>query len=93
MVWFTIYDKYIKKKKIFLDFLSKNGIENRPIISGNFLNQPASKLYNFKYNRNDFRNANEIEKRGFFIGLHTNKIKTYEVNRLVKYLLNIGKFL
>ena len=90
---FMISNKYIKKKKIFLDFLSKNGIENRPIISGNFLNQPASKLYKFKYNRNDFKNANEIEKRGFFIGLHTNKIKTYEVNKLVKYLLNIGKFL
>ena len=90
MVWFTflINDRYIKKK-IFLNYLTKNGIENRPIISGNFLNQSASKLYNFKY-KNDFINSNQIEKRGFFIGLHTSKIKKIDLNTIVKHLINIG---
>ncbi len=87
---FLINDRYIKKKKIFLNYLTKNGIENRPIISGNFLNQPASKLYNFKYKKNDFINSNQIEKRGFFIGLHTSKIKKIDLNTLVKHLINIG---
>ena len=41
-----INKKYLNKKKKFLNHLTKNGIENRPILSGNFTNQPATKLYN-----------------------------------------------
>ena len=37
--------RYISKKQKFVDFLDRNGIETRPIISGNFLNHPAAKLY------------------------------------------------
>ena len=37
--------KYINKKKLFINFLDKMKIETRPIISGNFLNHPAAKLY------------------------------------------------
>ena len=72
--------------------ISKKGIENRPIISGNFLNQPASKLYKFKANKKDFFNSNDLEKRGFFIGLHTNRISNNELKELVDNLLKIDKF-
>ena len=34
----------LNKKKKFIDILDNSGIETRPIISGNFLNQPAIKL-------------------------------------------------
>ena len=37
--------KYKSKKKTFVDLIEKNGLETRPIISGSFNNQPASKLY------------------------------------------------
>jgi CDP-6-deoxy-D-xylo-4-hexulose-3-dehydrase len=83
----------IHAKKKFLQFLTNKNIENRPIISGNFLNQPASKLYKFKFNKHDFKNANEIEKRGFFIGLHTQKITSKEVNYITENLLSLDNFL
>ena len=72
--------------------ITDKGIENRPIISGNFLNQPASSLYKFKVNKNDFYNSNDLEKRGFFIGLHTKKISKFELNKLANYLLQVDKF-
>ena len=87
---FLINKDLMVNKSKFLKYLTINGIENRPIISGNFLNQPAAKFYNFKYNPNDFINSNEIEKRGFFIGLHTKLINQKELRTLVNHLLNIG---
>ena len=94
--WFglpiQINDKFFKSKKKFLNFLSTKGIETRPIISGNFLNQPASKIYKFKSKKKDFINANEIEKKGFFIGLHTKPLKNDELKFIVENLLNINLF-
>ena len=94
--WFglpiLINKKYSYVKKEFLNYLSKKGIENRPIISGNFLNQPAATFYNFKSTKNDFKNADEIEERGFFIGLHTNNIKEVEIKYISSCLLDIDKF-
>ena len=87
---FLINKDLMVNKSKFLKYLTINGIENRPIISGNFLNQPAAKFYNFKFNPNDFINSNEIEKRGFFIGLHTKLINQKELRTLVNHLLKIG---
>ena len=33
------------KKKSFINLIEKKGLQTRPIISGSFLNQPATKLY------------------------------------------------
>ena len=77
------------KKNKFLKFLNRKGIETRPIISGNFLNQPSVKLYKLKGNPKDFRNAQEIEDRGFFIGLHTDLISNKDLVFLINNLLNI----
>ncbi len=82
--------KLIKKKKIFLKYLDKVGIENRPILSGNFLNQPASRIYKFN-NPSQYKFANEIENRGFFIGLHTKPINKNILNFLVKNLMKIDE--
>ncbi len=94
--WFglpiMIDQKYQKNKKKFLEFLLKKGIENRPIISGNFLNQPASKLYGFTKNKSAFKNSELIEKLGFFIGLHTKKINKAEIIYLINNLMKINKF-
>ena len=91
--WFglpiLINKKFLKNKKNFLKYLNKNGIENRPIISGNFLNQPAIKVYKLNPNNEKFLGAQEIEDRGFFIGLHINPIKNKELKKLEKYLLNL----
>ena len=95
--WFglpiLINKKYAHIKKKFLNHLSKKGIENRPIISGNFLNQPASKFFNFRSTKMDFKNADEIENRGFFIGLHTKNLKQLELKYISNCLLDIDKFI
>ena len=58
--WFglpiLINNKYLFNKKKFLNFLNKKGIETRPIISGNFLNQPSIKLYKLN-KKNEFLKA------------------------------------
>ena len=91
--WFGLHilinKKLLKKKKNFLNSLKKNGIENRPIISGNFLNQPAIKLYKLNSRNEKFKGAQEIEDRGFFIGLHINPITKQELQKLENYLLKI----
>ena len=72
-----------------MSYLNENGIETRPIISGNFLNQPSVKLYNLNKNNKKFKNAQDIEDRGFFIGLHPYKIKENTVKYLVSKLLRV----
>ena len=77
--WFgipiLINKKLMKFKKQYLKKLNNNGIETRPIISGNFLNQPSINLYNLNNKKEKFPIAQDIENRGFFIGLHTKKIE------------------
>lgn len=93
--WFglplLIDKKYMKNKKKFLNYLNVKKIETRPILSGNFLNQECIKLYKFKFNPKKFLIANEIEERGFFIGLPTRELKLTEVSYLCKCLLYIEK--
>ena len=92
--WFSlvliINEKYVKNKKKFINFLSKKKIETRPIISGNFMNQPSTKLFKLNTKKEKFKNADEVERRGFFIGLKTKKISKIELNYLVKNLLKIS---
>ena len=74
--WFGLPLLVSKKnflKKIMLK-LEKNGVETRPIISGNFLKQPSVKRYGLIKNIK-FKNADYINNHGFFIGLPFDKIK------------------
>ena len=93
--WFSlvliINSQFVSKKKKFIEFLSKKNIETRPIISGNFMNQPATKLYKLNKKNEKFPNADKIEKFGFFIGLKTKKISKAELNFLVNNLLKINE--
>ena len=77
----------MKYKNIIIKNLNNNGIETRPIISGNFLNQKASKIHNLNPKAFKFPNADFIEKEGFFIGLHTKNISPKMLNKLTKTLL------
>jgi CDP-4-dehydro-6-deoxyglucose reductase, E1 len=91
--WFSIplliNKNFLKNKKTYLKKLEKYKIETRPIISGNFINQPSVKLYKLKFNKKKFKNSQEIEDRGFFIGLPTKKIKSKDLKRLTDCLLDI----
>jgi CDP-6-deoxy-D-xylo-4-hexulose-3-dehydrase len=96
--WFglplLINKNYKSKKKFFLQYLDSKNIENRPIISGNFLNQPAIKLFDLhkKNIKNLFPVAQDIDERGFFIGLPTEKIVINQLNYLINTLLNFDGF-
>ena len=80
--------KYLSQKRKFLNYLNKNGIETRPILSGNFLNQPSSHLYNLNKNKLKFNVSEQIEKKGFFIGLPTTPISADKLLFLEKKLLS-----
>ena len=86
-----INKKYSNKKSKYLNYLEKKGIETRPIISGNFVNQPAIKLYKLDKNIKKFKNAQVIEDLGFFIGLHTKKIDSKLANYISANLLKINE--
>lgn len=96
--WFglpiLINKNYKSQKKFFLEYLGTKNIETRPIISGNFLNQPAIKLFNLhkKNINNSFPVAQDIEERGFFIGLPTQKISINQLDYLINNLLNFDGF-
>ena len=91
--WFglpmLINRKFLSKKKRYLIFLNSKGIETRPIISGNFMNQPSVKLYGLNKAPSNFKGAQEIEDRGFFIGIHTTEISEFDLRFLEKNLLSI----
>ena len=92
--WFGIpillNSKFLKNKIKFLKRLNANGIETRPIISGNFLNQPSINLYNLNKAKEKFPVAQDIENRGFFIGLHTKNIEEKELIKLTNNLLSVN---
>ena len=83
--WFGIpiigNKNFIKSK--FIRKIEKMGVETRPIISGNFLNQPSVKKYKL-IEKSKMHNAEYINKKGFFIGLPTKEIKNKILNKLVK---------
>ena len=85
---FLINEKFKLKKKSFIKKLEKFGIETRPVISGSFINQPASKLYNLNTKKIKFEEAQKVQDLGFVIGLHTKKLN----NDLIKNIID-GLFL
>lgn len=70
-----------------LHALSARGVENRPIISGNFARQPALKLFGIEIDPRDYPGAEAVHERGFFIGLHSEPLSDETVKRLADILL------
>ncbi len=81
--------RYKKKKIEFINHIESRGLQTRPIISGNFINQPSSKLYKLNTKNKKFPGSDTVQKFGFVIGLHTKKISRSEINFLTKTLLSI----
>ena len=85
--------KYATIKDDYLNFLENKGIETRPILTGNFLDQPAAQLFklNKNINKSNFENTNDKTKRGFFIGIHVKKISIKILNLLTNNILKIDE--
>ena len=83
--WFglaMLFNKKFKhKKKLILNKLDKLGIENRPIISGNFLQQPALRKYNISQKSKNFPNANHVHEYGLFVGLKSKIMSQIETEK------------
>ena len=75
--------KFKYNKKLILNRLDKFGIENRPIISGNFLKQPALRKYNIKQKSKDFSNANYVHEYGLHVGLENKIMSRIEIEKFV----------
>jgi CDP-6-deoxy-D-xylo-4-hexulose-3-dehydrase len=93
--WFglavLINKQYVKKKFKYLKYLGEKKIETRPIISGNFINQPAIKLYKLNKIKKKYNNAQVVENLGFFIGLHTKIITNNLARYIASHLLKIDE--
>ncbi len=85
--------KYKKYKKNFIDLLDNLGIETRPIISGSFVNQPASRLYKLNPKKFKYPNAQIIQELGFLIGLHTKRISKKNLNLIHNAFFKIDNLL
>jgi len=74
--------RYKSRKNRILNKLDSLGIENRPIISGNFARQPSVMKYGLSKRSSKLINVDIIHNLGFFIGIKTKKI---EKNDLLKF--------
>ncbi len=76
--------KIIDRSKL-CNFLKKNGIETRVIVSGNFTSQPVVKTFKHRIVGN-LKNANKVMTNGFSIGIHQNLN-----NNQIKYIFDVFK--
>jgi CDP-6-deoxy-D-xylo-4-hexulose-3-dehydrase len=56
-------------------------------VSGNFTRQPAIRLFGIDCDPRDFPGAEEINRRGFFVGLHTEPLPGDKIERVVEIML------
>ncbi|EKX31697.1 hypothetical protein GUITHDRAFT_82868 [Guillardia theta CCMP2712] len=75
---------YTHQLKDFLAYLIEMGVENRPIISGNFLRQPFVKQNLSPLNPSDFPGAEVVHSAGFFIGIHQIPIPDERITELIR---------
>ncbi len=91
--WFGIpmlVSKNLKSKKTdIIAEIEKKGIETRPIISGNFINQPSIKLFKLNKKKIKLKNCQDVEDRGFFIGIDSSKAKLETLKFVAKSLNNV----
>ena len=65
----TVIENIYFSKQELVDHLEKTGIETRPVMTGNILEQPVTKIIKFRKN-SKFTNAEYIMKNSFLLGNH-----------------------
>lgn len=70
----------------YLEYLDKNGVENRPVISGNMVRQPVISMLHPDLNPEDFPNAEYVHNNGFLIGLQCEKITDFDAEKISNIL-------
>jgi CDP-6-deoxy-D-xylo-4-hexulose-3-dehydrase len=91
-VWFgfpaVLADHVNMPLRSFLDGLSKRGVENRPIVSGNFARQPVLDLYGCAPDWSTFEGAERIHHRGFYVGAHPRPLSAKQLADFADRLLD-----
>ena len=95
--WFgfpiILKSKLSKFRNKIADDLEKVGIHTRPIISGNFLEQPVMKKMSIPFKHKYLQSSKYVHKAGFFIGLPSNKISEKKASKIAsafeKVFLNL----
>lgn len=89
VVWFgvTLFVNKEIKLSDYLDYLTNNGVENRPIVTGNIVRQPVIKDLYTNLSPLDFPNAEYCHFSGLFIGLSSGIMSDESVKELVDILL------
>lgn len=85
---FVLHEAYASLRSAFASHLTTNGVQNRPIISGNFAGQPALRAIGLGHIQStDFPEAEQLGQRGLFIGLKVTQMPKEMVDELVEKLL------
>jgi CDP-6-deoxy-D-xylo-4-hexulose-3-dehydrase len=88
--WFGIamllHEEYAHQLPEYLEFLSTHGVENRPIISGNFIRQPSIAMYCKDEKPENYQGSEAIHNRGFFIGVHQVYTEDSKIEKLVELM-------
>lgn len=71
----------------FLHSLTELGVENRPVISGNFTRQPAWKRIGYEMDPQSLPGAEEVHHRGFFLGIQSTPLSDERIAALADRLL------
>ena len=89
--WFGIgvvlHAPYAHQLRAYQDYLGAAGVENRPIISGNFVRQPMVTAALPHLRVADFPGAEALHTRGFFIGVHQLPVPDADIGKLVDVML------
>ena len=80
---FIIRDDEKINRDDLVSYLNMNNIDTRPIVTGNFLNNPVIDFYDYELN-DDLINAEKLDKNGFFVGNHH-----YSIIEKIDYLFEI----
>jgi len=81
--WFSYPLTTKGDRGVLLKYLEKNGIETRPMFSGNITLHPAYKNSNYRISGN-LKEANYITKHSFWISCHTSLTKSD-----LEYIINV----
>ena len=89
----TVIEKTKLRKDELVSFLEKNGIETRPVFSGNMVEQPVMKSVPYRQG-SDLRNSEYVMKNSFLIGVHqgiNEKMRNYVADLIIKFIENRTK--
>ncbi len=90
IAWFgiTLFLNENIKLPEYLKYLTENGVENRPIITGNIVRQPVIKDLYPDLNYSDFPGAEKCHFSGLFIGLSSSLMTDNLIDELVNILMS-----